>query len=94
MGTNAAPQIANIYLHVYEFEYIKLLIERDDKISLKKLKDIFRYQDDLIAFNDFGLFSNILSDMYPPEMVINNTNISARKSCYLDLGISIFKRKI
>ena len=59
MGTNAAPQIANAYLYVYEYEYIKLLIEKGDKESLERLKDIFRYQDDLIAFNDFGLLQNI-----------------------------------
>ena len=27
MGTNAAPQIAYVYLHVYEYRCIKLLIE-------------------------------------------------------------------
>ena len=69
MGTNAAPQIANVYLHVYEYEYIKLLIEKGDKESLKRLKDIFRYQNDLIAFNDFGLLQNILIDIYPKENV-------------------------
>ena len=62
--------------HVHEYEYIKLLIEKGDKESLKRLKDIFRYQDDLIPFNDFGLLQNILVDIYPKEMVVNNTNIS------------------
>jgi hypothetical protein len=89
MGTNAAPQIANVYLHVYEYEYIKSLIDKRDEKSLKRLKDIFRYQDDLIVFNDYGLLNNVLSDIYPNEMIVNNTNISARKSCYLDLSISI-----
>ena len=60
--------------------------------SLKRLKDIFRYQDDLKAFNDFGLLQNILVNIYPKEMV-NNTNISARKCCYLDLNISIYQEK-
>ena len=32
MGINAGPQIANIYLHVYEYEYIKQLISIEDKI--------------------------------------------------------------
>ena len=93
MESNAAPQIANVYLHVYEYEYIKLLIEKGDKESLKILKDIFRYQDDLIAFNDFGLLQNILVDIYPKEIVVNNTNISAQKRCYLDLNISIYQDK-
>ena len=76
MGTSSAPQIANVYLYVYEYEHIKLLIEKGDKESLKRLKDIFRYQDDLIAFKDFGLLENILVDIYPKEMAVNNTNIS------------------
>ena len=93
MGTNAAPQIANVYLHVYEYDYIKCLIDIGDEKSLKRLKDIFRYQDDLIVFNDYGLLNNVLSDIYPNEMIVNNTNISARKCCYLDLNISIYQGK-
>ena len=50
MGTNAGPQIANVYLHFYEYEYIKKLKENNDEVSLKKLTNIFRYQDDLISF--------------------------------------------
>ena len=95
MGTNAAPQIANAYLHVivYEYEYIKRLIEQGDTESLKRLKDTFPYQDDLIVFNDFNLLHNVLEDIYPKEMIVNNTNISARKCCYLDLTISIYQGK-
>ena len=54
MGTNCGPQIANIYLYVYEYSYIYSLIENDDNTNLKKLQHIFRYQDDLITFNDDG----------------------------------------
>ena len=93
MGTNAALQIANAYLHVYEYEYIKRLIEQGDTESLKRLKDTFRYQDDLIVFNDFNLLHNVLEDIYPKEMIVNNINISARKCCYLDLTISIYQGK-
>ena len=78
MGTNAAPQIANVYLHVYEYKYIKLLIEQGDTENLKRLKDTFRYQDDLIVFNDFNLLQNVLEDINPKEMIVNNTYTSAR----------------
>ena len=90
MGTNAAQQVANVYLHVYEYEYIQGLIDKNDLDSLRRLKDIFRYQDDLIVFNDFGLIDGILKDIYPEEMIVNNTNISAKKCSYLDLNISIY----
>ena len=33
MGTNAGPQIANSYLHIYEYNYIKKLIENGDEDS-------------------------------------------------------------
>ena len=93
MGTNAGPQIANTYLYVYEYEYIQSLIAEDDEESLKKLEYIFRYQDDLISFNDDGLLGTLLSSIYPPEMVVNCTNVSPRKCHYLDLCISIYRAK-
>ena len=93
MGTNAGPQIANTYLHVYEYEYIKKLIENGDEVALKSLENIFRYQDDLISFNDSGLLGNILGDIYPKEMIVNCTNVSPRKCNYLDLCISVYRGK-
>ena len=58
-----------------------------------KLENIFRYQDDLISFNDNGLLGELLSTIYPPELVVNCTNISPRKCYYLDLCISIYRGK-
>lgn len=93
MGTNAGPHIANIYLHVYEFDSIQDLIEKRDEDTLKKLQYIFRFQDDLISFNDFGGLENYLELIYPKELIVNNTNISPRKCSYLDLLISIYRGK-
>ena len=93
MGTNCAPHIANIYLHVYENEYVEKLIENNDLKTLEKFKDIFRFQDDLFSVNDDGIFENILSTMYPREMVISKTNISPSVCSYLDLLNSVYKGK-
>ena len=60
------------------------MIEQGDTENLKRLKDTFRYQDDLIVFNGFNLLQNVLEDNYPKEMIVNNTYISARKCCYLN----------
>ena len=93
MGTSCAPHKANIYLHQYEHEYFIKLYE-DNKIEdLAKLEHTFRYQDDLLYLNDCGLFESILSEIYPPEMIVNNTNISVRKTNFLDLTISIYRGK-
>ena len=69
-------------LHEFEYDYIYKLIENKDEVILWKLKDIFRYQDDLLVFNDDKLFGNVMNDIYPKEMVINNTNISPCKCNY------------
>ena len=91
MGTNSGPQIANIYLFIYEYDYIKALIESNDEVKLKNLQNIFRFQDDLIAFNDQGLLIDIINDIYPTEMIVNNTNITTCKVNYLDLTVSIWR---
>ena len=93
MGTSCAPHKANIYLHQYEHEHFIKLYEDNKVEELAKLEHIFRYQDDLLCLNDHGLFESILSEIYPPEMIINNTNISVRKSNFLDLTVSIYRGK-
>ncbi len=93
MGTSCAPHKANIYLHQYEYEYFIKLYEDNRVDDLAKLEHVFRYQDDLLSLNDFGLLESVLSDIYPPEMVINKTNISVRKTTFLDLTISIYRGK-
>ena len=93
MGTNSAPHLANIYLFVYEYEYIEKLVESNDSKFLEKLTNIFRFQDDLFSVNDDGLFENVLGDIYPEEMKISKTNISSSKCSYLDLLVSIYKGK-
>ena len=93
MGSNCAPHLANIYLYVYESNYIQSLIESDDGDALSNLQHIFRFQDDCLAVNDNGLFGSIINDVYPSEMIINNTNISVSKCSYLDLLISVYQGK-
>ena len=94
MGNNAGPHLANIYLHVYELAYINRLSgDNASDPSLSRLSNIFRFQDDLLMCNDNGLFGRVLSEIYPPEMIVNNTNINPMKCSYLDLLISVQHNK-
>ena len=93
MGTNCAPHLANIYLHVYEYKYIqKLIKERQLDVAIK-LSHVYRYQDDCIAIDGDNLFATYASNMKPPEMIIKNTNITSNKSTFLDLTVSIYRQK-
>ena len=53
------------------------------------LKHIFRFQDDLIVFEDDDVFTTVSGNTYPAEMVLKSTNISPNEVNYLDLNITI-----
>ena len=93
MGTNCAPYFANIFLHVYEYDYISKLIRNNDIKTATHLSRMFRYQDDCIVFNDEGDFNEHFILMYPSEMSIKCTNISPAKTTFLDLTISVYRGK-
>ena len=70
-----------------------MLFDRGKNDLLARLEFVFRFQDDLISFNDHGLLQDSLCEIYPPVMIVNNTNISACKSNFLDMTISIYQGK-
>ena len=93
MGTNSAPHMANIYLLVYEYEYIQKLVRTNKLVEVKSLQHVFRFQDDLIVLNDNGYFDIIFQDIYPIEMVLKKTNVSAQKVNFLDITVSVYQGK-
>ena len=97
MGTNCAPHVANIFLHVFEYEFIDDLVIVENVVLASKLKTMFRYQDDLIVFEDKcvngNAFSNNIHNIYPPEMELKSTNLAQNTCTYLDLRISIHQGK-
>ena len=80
MGTNCAPFLANIYLHVFEYNYLQNLVNNNQVDVAKKLCNLLRYQDDCISLNDERLFSEHFAHIYPIEMVLKNMNISMHSS--------------
>ena len=93
MGTNCAPHLANIYLHIYEYLYLQRLVSEGQVNVAKKLSNVYRYQDDCIALDDDDLFAEHAANIYPNEMVLKNTNLSVNKSTFLDLTISIYRHR-
>ena len=64
MGTDCAPNLANLFLFALEYKYIMGLIDvKSDDI--KRFKFIYRYIDDLLVLNDNGYFDSAYTDIYP-----------------------------
>lgn len=93
MGTNCAPYLANLFLHMYEMEYLEKLIDMGKIDIAKRLASTFRYQDDCIAINDSNLFNEHYRHIYPPEMSLECTNVSHAVCTFLDLRVSVYKGK-
>lgn len=88
MGTNCAPYVANLFLHTYESNYIDRLITNNRTDLAISLANMYRYQDDCIIFNDYGIFGNNWKEVYPEEMHLEKTN-TGNTCTFLDLAISI-----
>ena len=93
MGISSGPQLANIFLQVYEETHVDSLIKDGKVEEALALSHIFRYQDDCAVLNDKGIFDAAYSTIYPPEMVLKSTNVTQHTTNYLDLNISVFRGK-
>ena len=93
MGTSCAPYLANIFLHIYEYDYLREFVEKGEMENARRLANTFRYQDDCIALNHNGEFEKHFSKIYPSEMKLESTNLSKCVITFLDLRISIFRSR-
>ena len=93
MGTDCAPQLANLFLFHYEYSYMKGLM-RDNLCKAKRFSDTVRYIDDLLTLNN-NSFEEEIINIYPrsPELTLKRTTESNSRISYLDISISICNNK-
>ena len=82
MGTNCAPFLANIFLHVYEYEYLNKLMNEGNVVTAKLISNTFRYQDDCISLNDNDTFRHHYKNIYPIEMTLERIPTFLRWSAH------------
>ena len=87
MGTDCAPQLANLFLFHYEYLYMKNLM-RDNLCMVKRFSNTVRYIDDLLTLNN-SHFEEEITNIYPSELTLKGTSESDTKLSYLDISISI-----
>jgi len=93
MGSNCASHLANIFLFIYESSFVKKLFGENNIDAIHQLGNAFRYQDDLIIFEEDEKSGYSIVNNYPRDMVIKNTNVENNIVNYLDLTISIIDNK-
>ena len=92
MGTDPGPDFANLFLHFYEFKFMKDNTKTNYGIC-KKLSKGYRYIDDILEFNCGSQFEISKGIIYPNELVLNKENVSDDKASFLDMQIEIIDKR-
>ena len=87
MGTDCAPQLANLFLHSLEHKYVMQSIKKKPN-QIHKIKHIFRFIDDLTVINGGDVLDTIKHDIYPPYLNLLRVNNSTDAADVLDLNIN------
>jgi len=88
MGGNSSSQFADLSLAKSEFDYQKSLLASKKMNLAKLLSNNGRYVDDLCVFNYLN-FANLISDIYPEDLVMERSGDNNKDINYLDIRIKI-----
>jgi hypothetical protein len=88
MGTHCAPLLTDLFLYSYEAEFVKKLLQDNNKKLALSLNHTFRYIDDVLSISNHN-FHNYFHLIYPDELEIKDTTESDRYSSYLNILLDI-----
>ena len=89
MGANYSPNLANLYLHFYEAQFLK----KNPLGGQLRYSHSFRFIDDLLSVNNRDILYDIRS-IYPRILEVSGTNVDPYKKCsFLDMEINIVNGK-
>jgi len=91
MGTNCAPVLANLYLYVYESEFIDRVAAKS-KDKARRFHMTFRFIDDLLSLDNTDWPEAVSKSateggLYPSELELGDTSIADDESHFLGLHV-------
>ena len=87
MGTNCAPLAADMFF-CYERDFMLSLSDNNQADIIEAFNLSSRYLDDLLNI-DNPYFEQMVGQIYPTELQLNNANSSDTEGPFLDLNLSI-----
>ena len=93
MGTNCAVFVANLYLFTYELEFIRHLADEGEVDLMRRLINVGRYVDDLVAVDADVIHDRLYIDgtrrgIYPPGSLQLEETGSGTSVNYMDVVFS------
>ena len=88
MGTNCALLLTDLFLYLYEADFIQGLLKKKEKKLARSFNFTFRYIDDVLSLTN-SRFGDFVDRIYPIELEIKDTTDADRSASYLDLHLEI-----
>ena len=88
MGTNCAPLVADLFLFGYERDFMMSFSDDKKADVIDAFNTTSRNLDDILNINNV-YFDNMVSQIYPSELLLNKANTSGTEAAILDLHLSI-----
>ena len=88
MGTNCAPLVADLFLFCYERDFMLSLSDNYQTDIIETFNSTSRYLDDSLDI-DNPYFKQMVGQMYPTELQLNDAKSSDTEAPFLDLNLSI-----
>jgi hypothetical protein len=89
MGTDCAPFLANLFLYSYEYEWIDTQRIHKNYSMVNAFKNCCRYIDDLCMANNDGLMDDVMTDIYPKELLLVPDDSDGLSTPFLDLQLVV-----
>jgi hypothetical protein len=84
MGTNCAPLLVDLFLYLYESEFLQNLVKHKKIHEVRAFNFTYWYIDDVLSINN-PRFAEFLPLIYPPELEIKETTYTASSASILDI---------
>ena len=84
MGTNCTPLLVDLFLYLYEADFIQGIRKKNEKKLARSFNFTFRDIDDVLSLNN-SRFGDFVDRIYPIELEIKDTAYTDRSVSYLDL---------
>ena len=89
MGTDCAPFLANLFLYSYEYQWINIQRIKNNQKAIQRFKSCSRYIDDLLLINNYDLMKEVMTEIYPKELVLVPDDNNGCTAPFLDLQLLI-----
>ena len=89
MGTDCAFFLANLFLYSYEYQWINKQMIKNNQKAIQRFKSCSRYIDDLLLINNDDLMKEVMTEIYPKELVLVPDDNNGCTAPFLDLQLLI-----